>query len=937
MATRTIPPGRRTTTRASLFVALGLLIVAILALGGPGALRGPASAEAASGIDPNFVSFTIEGCRNNGGIVLPNGDGNYICPDAVYTTGNLGKAWSELDLVPFRTTTELGTQSGGTTTYDLRFALDSVDGAAVGYDVISVPVVNDALSDDSCSIVSSAQQGDGSGTIYRLVTVTQNPGTTCVFDWYGRLAIGAHLYPGASLHANLFNKGGTSSGIGQKDVSIPVNEIAPQELRKDMTATRDADHVWNLTKGATPASLDLGNVCDPNYDSSQQVSIKIEWTRLAASPSGNVTIVTNVYAKNPASRAITTTVTDKIYEGSGQTTLLDTKVGSPVSIPANTEVLVLTHTFEATSSATSFNDVATASYLDTVTNVPIPQTSSASASANVQTGSTTNESAGITDTESITGAGLTFSADSASSGSFTGGYVEGTATTGPVGWASGTQNGSGDATLSKTIYAAAGTVVSGSLDDTASLTGSDGASASAEASVAISNSVSGSLKITKTIPNVLSGSETAAFSFLVTGPGGYSETVNFSFAAGETSKDVTLSNLAAGDYLVHENAASGWAPQSDQTATVSASSCSPSSTFNNGFAPASARAAKDTDPDGSEAGWVLTLNGPGVAAGGESVTTTGAGFVGFSTVLQEGNYTISETLKDGWSQTSTSGCSFSVNYPADAGKVFSCTIKNTSRGSVKVVKSVSGGAIPAGRTFTFQLRQGASNTAIGDVLETLTASAANSTLNFTTQLIPGNTYQMCEAAEAGWMTSLGDPAFSPFNPNSDQGYLCSNFVAGFGTTVTFRIDNTPPPGGAAATIGFWKNHASCASSSGKQKDVLDTTLALAIGGIDFGAYQVDTCAEAVALLNKSTLAGKKMASDPLFNMAAQLMAADLNILAGAAKCATVVNAISAAHALLDKYAFNGTSYSPKLSAADATSANNLAKLLDAYNNNDPVC
>jgi hypothetical protein len=72
-------------------------------------------------------------------------------------------------------------------------------------------------------------------------------------------------------------------------------------------------------------------------------------------------------------------------------------------------------------------------------------------------------------------------------------------------------------------------------------------------------------------------------------------------------------------------------------------------------------------------------------------------------------------------------------------------------------------------------------------------------------------------------------------------------------------------------------------------------------------------------------------------MAAQLMAADLNILAGAAKCATVVNAISAAHALLDKYAFNGTSYSPKLSAADATSANNLAKLLDAYNNNDPVC
>src|SRR5215208_8111375 len=121
MATRTNPPGRRRTTRASLFVAFGLLIVAILALGGPGTLRDPTSADAASGIDPNFVSFTIEGCRNNGDVTLPNGSGQFVCLDSAYTTGNLGKSWNELDLVPFRTTTDLGTQSGGTTTYDLRF------------------------------------------------------------------------------------------------------------------------------------------------------------------------------------------------------------------------------------------------------------------------------------------------------------------------------------------------------------------------------------------------------------------------------------------------------------------------------------------------------------------------------------------------------------------------------------------------------------------------------------------------------------------------------------------------------------------------------------------------------------------------------------------------------------------------------------------------
>lgn len=47
--------------------------------------------------DPSQVSFTLSGCKNNGGITLPNGDGKYICADSAYTTGNLGKGWNELD------------------------------------------------------------------------------------------------------------------------------------------------------------------------------------------------------------------------------------------------------------------------------------------------------------------------------------------------------------------------------------------------------------------------------------------------------------------------------------------------------------------------------------------------------------------------------------------------------------------------------------------------------------------------------------------------------------------------------------------------------------------------------------------------------------------------------------------------------------------------
>jgi len=99
------------------------------------------------------------------------------------------------------------------------------------------------------------------------------------------------------------------------------------------------------------------------------------------------------------------------------------------------------------------------------------------------------------------------------------------------------------------------------------------------------------------------------------------------------------------------------------------------------------------------------------------------------------------------------------------------------------------------------------------------------------------------------------------------------------------------------------------------------------------------CSKAVALLNKSTYdscGGKKMASDALFNMAAQLVAAELNLAAGAYTCGPVINAVSTANALLTKYGFNGCAYSGKVSAADATLANNTATKLDDYNNDRPA-
>ena len=75
-----------------------------------------------------------------------------------------------------------------------------------------------------------------------------------------------------------------------------------------------------------------------------------------------------------------------------------------------------------------------------------------------------------------------------------------------------------------------------------------------------------------------------------------------------------------------------------------------------------------------------------------------------------------------------------------------------------------------------------------------------------------------------------------------------------------------------------------------------------------------------------------MASDPAFGLAAQLLAAKLNIVAGAGSCPAAVTAINDAQALLAAINFNGITHD-KLSAAQATQANSLATTLDRYNNN----
>src|SRR5207302_3687486 len=167
----------RALTGAKITAALGALAVGLLlttSAAGRTSLPSGGSASAGSLAIATFtnsshVSFTLSACRlpdsNHDGIpdyTLPLG-GKFVCNDADYTTGNLGKSWNELDLVPHRLTTQAGSQADATTDYNVIVAADNVTNGVTGYDVIDGFAINTAKSDSSCSITSIGAQGTTSG------------------------------------------------------------------------------------------------------------------------------------------------------------------------------------------------------------------------------------------------------------------------------------------------------------------------------------------------------------------------------------------------------------------------------------------------------------------------------------------------------------------------------------------------------------------------------------------------------------------------------------------------------------------------------------------------------------------------------------------------------------------------------------------------------
>jgi hypothetical protein len=196
---------------------------------------------------------------------------------------------------------------------------------------------------------------------------------------------------------------------------------------------------------------------------------------------------------------------------------------------------------------------------------------------------------------------------------------------------------------------------------------------------------------------------------------------------------------------------------------------------------------------------------------------------------------------------------------------------------------------------------------------------------------------------------------------------CATFSLGAGEQKTFNVNNNRP-GGETRTIGYWKNWNTCSHTTdlgGLSPFILrseKTGNHLADEFFDdvvpFGIITVMDCPTAVHILSKQDTSGKNQGSDAAYALAAQLLAAKLNIAAGAGSCTAANNAIADGQKLLgstggtlsdgfvvsasDAAKFDDTGNywkgGSKTVAAIRAEALKVAGILDQYNNGTlPTC
>jgi uncharacterized repeat protein (TIGR01451 family)/CSLREA domain-containing protein len=358
---------------------------------------------------------------------------------------------------------------------------------------------------------------------------------------------------------------------------------------------------------------------------------------------------------------------------------------------------------------------------------------------------------------------------------------------------------------------------------------------------------------------------------------------------------------------------------------------------------------KQSEPDGSPQKFSFSGAITASLADAESETIT----------VTPGTHTVSEAVPAGWDATAIRcedptgdsagsavpvgpGGTATATYRVAAGETVKCTFTNTQRGSVTLRKTTNGVVDPS-KDILFVLTGPGLPTA---GLTRSTFGDQDGILEWPS-LVPGQ-YKVCESPVPAGFTSfwkLDGVIVTPYNPDAsknppeDLGTRCYDFSVSPGQARAFEVDNSRP-GGDPRTIGYWKNWNRC--TGGNQSATAQKNGGAAAGFFlvedllpqTIGDFSITTCEQAVKLLSKQDQAGRNRASDAAYELGAQLLAARLNLAAGAETCSAVQQAVLDGQTLLDGINFTGSGdyLGSKSKDPKRPQALSLAATLDRYNN-----
>lgn len=200
---------------------------------------------------------------------------------------------------------------------------------------------------------------------------------------------------------------------------------------------------------------------------------------------------------------------------------------------------------------------------------------------------------------------------------------------------------------------------------------------------------------------------------------------------------------------------------------------------------------------------------------------------------------------------------------------------------------------------------------------------------------------LATALVAGACTDASDPA-------TTAGPAATSTLPPSTTATPLDILANLPPEARASTGGgdprspaYWAVWNTCApgnraveaeANGGRAAGWVLVDDVLADPGIGLGDHLLMSCEESVALLQGRTGTGEETA-DPAYDLAGQLLAAELNLTVGAETCPVAEEAVVGAHLVLSSANFEGVSTSP-LDAEAGGALPRLVGLLALYNSGE---